>query len=315
MTKIPDIQSTESLYRIGINQVGVKNLIKKVKIKRNHESYTLGASFSAYVELPRNMRGIHMSRNPESIEEVINEHSFKPVSSVEGLAKTLAEKLLDKHDYSSTAIVEIKGIVIIEMLETSGGKVQKAFDIQSKAISRRVKDNYETKIYLGISSQGMTSCPCAQELIKDYSRKIILQRQDQFKINEENVDNLLDLIPLASHSQRSKGTIIVELNEPNIVSLLELIDIIQESMSAKIGGDVLKRIDEGKMVRLSHLNPRFVEDSIRIMASLAVKRLEKIQDECEITFRIDSMESIHDYNAFAEKTSTFKELRNEVQED
>ena len=315
MTKIPDIQSTESLYRIGINQVGVKNLIKKVKIKRNHESYTLGASFSAYVELPRNMRGIHMSRNPESIEEVINEHSFKPVSSVEGLAKTLAEKLLDKHDYSSTAIVEIKGIVIIEMLETSGGKVQKAFDIQSKAISKRAKDNYETKIYLGISSQGMTSCPCAQELIKDYSRKIILQRQDQFKINEENVDNLLDLIPLASHSQRSKGTIIVELNEPNIVGLLELIDIIQESMSAKIGGDVLKRIDEGKMVRLSHLNPRFVEDSIRIMASLAVKRLEKIPDECEITFRIDSMESIHDYNAFAEKTSTFKELRNEVQED
>jgi len=312
MTKIPDIQNTESLYSIGINQVGVKNLIKKVTIKRNHESYTLGASFSAYVELPQNMRGIHMSRNPESIEEVINEHSIKPVSSVEGLAKTLSEKLLDKHDYSSTAIVEIKGIVIIEMLETSGGKVQKAFDIQSKAISKRIKDKYETKIYLGISSQGMTSCPCAQELIKDYSKKIILQRQDQFKITENNVDNLLDLIPLASHSQRSKGTIIIELKESNSVSLLELIDIIQDSMSAKIGGDVLKRVDEGKMVRLSHLNPRFVEDSIRVMASLAVKRLTQIPDECEITFKIDSMESIHDYNAFAEKTSTFKELRNEV---
>ncbi len=315
MKEIPDIQNTESLYSIGINQVGVKNLIKKVKIKRNHESYTLGASFSAYVELPRKMRGIHMSRNPESIEEVINENSYKPVSSVEELAKILAEKLLDKHDYSSTAIVEIKGIVIIEMLETSGGKVQKAFDVQSKAISRRIDSKYETKIFLGISSQGMTSCPCAQELIKDYSKKMILQRQDQFKIPEENVNNLLDLIPLASHSQRSKGTIIIELNEPNVISLLELIDIIQESMSAKIGGDVLKRIDEGKMVRLSHLNPRFVEDSIRIMASLAVKRLKNIPDESQITFRINSMESIHDYNAFAEKTSTFKELRKEVQED
>ena len=314
MTKLPDIQNQESLYSIGINQVGIKNLIKKVKIKRNHETYTLGASFSAYVELPPNMRGIHMSRNPESVEEVINEHSYRPVSSVEGLAKILAEKLLEKHDYSPTAIVEIKGIVIIEMPEISGGKVQKAYDVQSKAISKRDGDKITSKLYLGISSQGMTSCPCAQELIRDYSKKMILQRIDEFGIPEKKIDDLLSIIPLASHSQRSKGTIIIELEKENSVGLLELIDIIQESMSAKIGGDVLKRNEEGRIVRLAHLNPRFVEDSIRIMADLAVKRLPHIPDECEIIFKIDSLESIHDYNACAEKMTTFKKLRAEIQE-
>lgn len=312
MKKLPDVQDQESLYKIGIDQVGIKNLIKKVKIKRNHETYTLGASFSAYVELPPNMRGIHMSRNPESIEEVINEHSFRPVTSVEGLARILSEKLLEKHDYSPTAIVEIRGVVIIEMAESSGGKVQKAYDIQSKSISIRNGNEINTKLYLGISAQGMTSCPCAQELIKDYSKKMINQRIEEFQIPKDKIDDLLNVIPLASHSQRSKGTLIIELKEENTISLLELISIIQESMSAPIGGDVLKRTEEGKMVRLSHLNPRFVEDSIRIMADLAVKKLVNMPDDCEIIFRIDSLESIHDYNACAEKNTTFGDLRREI---
>jgi len=141
---------------------------------------------------------------------------------------------------------------------------------------------------------------------------MINQRINEFQIPENKIDDLLNVIPLASHSQRSKGTIVIELKEDDSVSLLDLIAIIQESMSAPIGGDVLKRTEEGKMVRLSHLNPRFVEDSIRIMANLAATRFPHVPDECEIIFKIDSLESIHDYNACAEKITTFGELRKEI---
>ncbi|MFX1297362.1 MAG: GTP cyclohydrolase, FolE2/MptA family, partial [Promethearchaeota archaeon] len=77
--------------------------------------------------------------------------------------------------------------------------------------------------------------------------------------------------------------------------------------------DVLKRSDEGKLVRLAHLNPLFVEDSLRLMAQQVVEKLKVLSDESSLSLRVESMESVHVFNACAEKNAILGELRKELQ--
>jgi len=60
----------------------------------------------------------------------------------------------------------------------------------------------------------------------------------------------------------------------------------------------------------AHKNPLFVEDSVRMMLNnFHDKYKDKLSDNAVITSRVESFESIHPHNAFAESTATFSDLR------
>jgi len=225
----------------------------------------------------------------------------------------MAETLLAKHEYSARSEVISTGILVVDSFQEGFGKRQKGYEVFSKAISKRTDLNHTTQLFLGASAEGMTTCPCAKELMQSYAKEIILERKDYFELESDKIDKLLNIIPIASHSQRSKGTLCVELSHDREVDLLTITDIIESSMSGMVQ-DVLKRPDEGKLVRLAHLNPLFVEDSLRLMAQKVVEKLPFLIDTSQIFLRIENMESVHVYNACAEKTSTLGELKKEFQE-
>jgi GTP cyclohydrolase-4 len=313
MSKLPDTQNQLPQYMIPIDKVGIINLRKRIKILHGNKAYEFSPIFSAFVFLPKQQRGIHMSRSSETIEEVIDELSYKSYSSLESICKIMSETLLEKHDYSPQSEVICSGILVVDTLQEGFGKRQKGYEVYSKSISSRGDKGIKTRMFLGASAEGMTTCPCAKELMQSYAKEIIIERQEAFNLNESQIDHLLNVIPIASHSQRSKGTLSLELSREREVDILTLTEIIESCMSG-IVHDVLKRPDEGKLVRLAHLNPLFVEDSLRLMARRIVERFKSLSDASSIFIRVENMESVHVYNACAEKRTTLGELKKEFEE-
>ncbi|NVM03721.1 MAG: GTP cyclohydrolase I FolE2 [Candidatus Helarchaeota archaeon] len=307
---LPDIQNTKSDYKFSLNRVGIKDIIKKVRIVKDSEVTEFPAKFSAYVDLPKELKGIHMSRNPQTIQDVLNELTFKPSSHIEEFMRKMSTHLLSRHEYATIAEVECDGIVVIEVPNERTGKQQKAHPIKVKAISKKENDQVKTRVFLNISAFGINACPCAKDLMIDYANEIISERREKFDLNEKNIKNILDIMPIATHSQRCKGSLTIEIPDNLTIDLLKLINIIENSMSAKVQ-DVLKRVDEAKLVRLAHLNPKFVEDSCREMAIKVVEGFPNFPDDCEVTLEIEALESIHQHNAYAQKQATFKKLREE----
>jgi len=94
----------------------------------------------------------------------------------------------------------------------------------------------------------------------------------------------------------------------------EIIDIVQEAFSSPTY-ELLKRDDEGQVVINAHSKPRFVEDVVRHVLESVVERYSKLPDNVEVRVKSESEESIHKHNAFAERTTTLKELRAEYKEN
>ncbi len=309
MVELPDVQNQEALLPIDLDKVGLVGIVKRVKITKDGEEIILLPSISAFINLPRNMRGIHMSRSIETIEEIIEEISYRPVASIEEFCEKLVKTLLEKHDYASHATVNMESPLIFDVKSgETGVKRQKNYIVYVKAVGERREGKIDTKIFLGVSGQGMTVCPCGQEITKDYSRIMLKNRARELQISDESIEKILNLVPIASHSQRCRAKIMIEVPKEQLVGMKDLTQIIEESMSG-VTQDVLKRPDEAQLIRIAHLNPKFVEDTARQIIYRSAQKFKELPDSTEIVVEVESMESVHGYNAYATKATTLGEIR------
>jgi len=310
-----DLQNESTEFpHISINKVGISNVLKKIEIIRGSFKLFINGDISAYIYLPSTQRGIHMSRSAESIEDVINREAFTPVKSVEEFCSRIAISLLKEHKYTNHAEVEMSGVLILNSKVNERDQIQQSYEIYSNVKADRL-DNGDIKrsIQIGIWVEGMTVCPCAQEMSKEFAMEILSSRKD-LNLQPEKIEKILNLIPIATHNQRAKAQIIIGNgnHEEELVDVLELIKVIEKSMSAPVHS-VLKRPDEAELVRLAHLNPKFAEDVIReIAAKLASDKFKYISDHCTITIKIISYESIHHHNVYCELNTTFGDLRQQI---
>jgi GTP cyclohydrolase-4 len=82
-------------------------------------------------------------------------------------------------------------------------------------------------------------------------------------------------------------------------------------MSAPIY-DLLKRPDELFVVEHAHLQPRFVEDSVRYALRDALETLPQLEDSDFLLSRQVNFETIHVHDVVAERVGTVGELRGEL---
>jgi len=305
------LQDSGSVIDIPIDKVGIVELEKKVEIVQENKRYSFYPKISALINLPAEQRGIHMSRTSETIEEVINEVIFKPTPTIELVGDRIIKKLMERHPYTSKAEVKLEGKIIVQVRENNSRIIQKSYDISSFVRARRDKENQvHFNYFVGASAVGMTVCPCAKEMSQEYAEEIIQTRKD-IKINEEDLKKLIHILPFSSHNQRSIGTIIVQIKDltGQKIDVLDIIDVIEESMSGKIQS-VLKRPEEAELVRSAHLKPLFSEDVIREMAKkFIIRDFPNLENHFKIKFKIESLESIHPHNVYAELKTTIGELK------
>ncbi|MFX1478138.1 MAG: GTP cyclohydrolase MptA, partial [Promethearchaeota archaeon] len=309
-----DLQDSGSGIDIAIDKVGIVELEKKVEIVQENKKFSFYPKISALIDLPAQQRGIHMSRTSETIEEVINEVIFKPTPTIELVGDRIVRKLLERHPYTSKAEVKLEGKIVVQVRENNTRNIQKSYDIISNVKANRTSSGEIEFIYfIGASAVGITVCPCAKEMSQEYAAEIIKTRKD-INVSEDDIKKLINILPFSSHNQRSVGTIIVQIKDlsNHKIDVLDIIDVIEESMSGKIQS-VLKRPEEAELVRTAHLKPLFSEDVIREMArNFILRDFPNIEDNFEIKFTIESFESIHPHNVYAELKTTIGDLKKKL---
>src|SRR5207245_9331953 len=77
--------------------------------------------------------------------------------------------------------------------------------------------------------------------------------------------------------------------------------------------ELLKRPDELFVVEHAHLQPRFVEDSVRVALAATLERYPKLAAEDFVYSRQVNLETIHTHDVLAERFGTVGELRAELE--
>ena len=112
--QLPDVQASQPDVTVGLSQVGVTNVDKLVKIARDDKRpFVLMAEFEVFVDLPSGRKGIDMSRNMQVIDEILEDAVSEPTYRVEDMCGDVAERLLEKHDYTSTAEVRMSADFVV----------------------------------------------------------------------------------------------------------------------------------------------------------------------------------------------------------
>jgi GTP cyclohydrolase I/GTP cyclohydrolase-4 len=76
--------------------------------------------------------------------------------------------------------------------------------------------------------------------------------------------------------------------------------------------ELLKRPDELFVVEHAHLQPRFVEDSVRVALASTLERYPGLDDTDFLFSRQLNFETIHNHEVVAERFGTVGELRGEL---
>ncbi|AXI25744.1 GTP cyclohydrolase I FolE2 [Methanofervidicoccus sp. A16] len=305
-----DVQATEPEIKISLTRVGIINLKKLVKIHRkNKRPIILLPTFEVFVDLPSSQKGIHMSRSPEVIEEVIEKLVVKEIYGIEELCVNIVKKLFERHEYATRAEVLMYGDYVLEERSPITNKPSQGI---CKIIGRAygIKDNegnIHIKKMVGAEVVGITACPCAQNLLKEKT----VQNLKKKGFSDEDIEKILDAVVVATHNQRGIGTVMIEVPEGYNVSIGKIIEIIRKSMSGEVY-ELLKRVDEAHVVETAHRNPKFVEDCAREMIKRIVEEFKYLPDDTQVLVRQINKESIHRHDAFAERRSTMGELRREL---
>ena len=306
---LPDTQDDAPSIPIKLTRVGVTGVKKLLQLERqNKRPIILLPTFDAFVDLPNDQKGVHMSRNPEAISEVLESVAKDSSVAVESLCERIVDKMMTKHEYAKRVEISMTtDFMFMKSSPVTENETQEMAKLLAKAVGIRDEDgNVTIRKSIGAEVIGMTVCPCAQESVRESDKNKLLEFLD-----EETTAKVLDTVTFASHNQRGVGTLLIEVPKNMAVKAEDLIELIEQSMSSPVC-ELLKRHDENATVMNAHRKPVFVEDCVRNMMETIAHKYSHFPDNTIITCRQENHESIHRHNAFAEKVTTIGELKEEL---
>ncbi|MEA3487757.1 MAG: GTP cyclohydrolase MptA [Euryarchaeota archaeon] len=312
---LPDVQASSPDIKINLTRVGVRNVKKLVEVARagGKRPVILISDFYIFVDLPSDIKGANLSRNFEAMYEVLEEAVSAPIYDVEELCSEVAKRVLLLHEYASTAEVGMESVYMLKrQTPVMNISCQEPATIFAEAIASRPsqgdnKDDIRIKKVIGAEIVGMTTCPCAQELMRDK----VADELRKIGLADKDIIRVLHTAPMATHNQRGRGILSIGVENDVKIPMGKIINIIERSMSAKTY-EILKRPDESKVVELGHKKPMFVEDCVREMAKRVVETFTELPDESTVTIKQINEESIHQHDAVAERIASIGDLRKEL---
>src|SRR5206468_7861663 len=179
----------------------------------------------------------------------------------------------------------------------SGSRTQEIYTLFGSAVA----SEQGTRRLVGVQAQGMTACPCAQELVAGRASERLAA--DGF--SDDEIDRIFEHVPVATHNQRGLGTLYIGCTEAcdDEIDALVLLRIVEDSMSSEIY-ELMKRSDEAAVVEKAHRRPRFVEDCVREMIGGVVSAFPQLADAAYVSARQENLETIHQHNVVAERFGT-----------
>ena len=194
-TLLPDTQNTKDIRNIVINQVGIKDILHPIKfVNRDSESHPTVANFTMTVRLPENVKGTHMSRFIEILND--GECSFG-IDTFMNLVQTVADKL----DSSDAQIIVDFPFFRNKKAPSSG--VESLLDYKVALTGTVV--NGEPELTLKVVVPVTSLCPCSKSISK-----------------------------YGAHNQRSHITIEAKAAKGETIYLEDLIDLAEEKASSEL---------------------------------------------------------------------------------
>lgn len=181
-----DVQNERPENEIELEKVGVEGLKKYVVIKRPNQVYHVIATINSFITLPSNLRGAHMSRFVESVEEVPAE-----ASSMEDLAEKIASSVLEKHGFH--CYTEVFGELPFERVRPCGEKENSIAQMFAKYSTKNRKKT------VGITVTGILACPCSKEMTNGLTHNQRGTLTVDIDITPDDVE-LLDVIEICNRS-------------------------------------------------------------------------------------------------------------------
>jgi len=192
---LPDTQNTTDVRNIIINEVGIKDILHPINfINRDHESLPSVANFTMTVRLPENVKGTHMSRFVEILNE--KECAFS-VQTFMNLVQTVADKL---NSNSSHIIVDFP---FFRKKSAPSSGVESLLDYHATLSGKIIdgKTDLSVKVVVPVTSL----CPCSKSISK-----------------------------YGAHNQRSHITIEAKASEGSDLYLEDLIDLAEQKASSEL---------------------------------------------------------------------------------
>ncbi|CAN5281812.1 GTP cyclohydrolase MptA [soil metagenome] len=307
MARVTDVSLDDDLHAstpdigLALSHAGVRGVQKAVRIRRGDAETVMAAVIDCTVDLAADQKGVHMSRFPELFEEAIDIVVGREALLVEKLAEHIASRVVERQGALQAEVwiraqwpirrrTPVTGLATQEMVTLCG------IAAASASGTRRV---------VGVEAHGINACPCAQGLVRNHASERLLEAG----FDSGDIERILELVPIATHNQRGLASLYVGTDSDLDAELL--VGIAERSMSAPIY-DLRKRPDELFVVEHAHLQPRFVEDSVRHSLRDALETLPELEDADFLLARQVNFETIHRHDVVAERHGTVEELRTEL---
>ncbi|HEY5100563.1 MAG TPA: GTP cyclohydrolase MptA [Gaiellaceae bacterium] len=301
MAKLEDLQASTPEVAIGLSRAGVTGVQKAVRIGRGRREKLIAATIDCTVDLDPSQKGVHMSRFPELFEEAI-----------EGVVEDEAFLVEDLAEHVARRIVQRQGALLAEVRIQARYPYERRTPVTALSTQEMVSligiaaaSRDGVRRVVGVEAVGINACPCAQGLVRGHASERLLDAG----FDAGDVERILELVPLATHNQRGLGTLYI--GSSSRMNAERLVELVEASMSSPIY-ELLKRPDELFVVEHAHLQPRFVEDSVRVALKSVLDELPGLDDDDFVLSRQLNFETIHAHEVVAERYGTIGELRAEL---
>ena len=298
----PDVQAGRPATEISLSRVGVRGVEKVIQVAGDHYF----AELECFVDLNPQQAGVHMSRFEEIVNEAIDEVVLGESLKAEGLAAHVAERIRERQRGRRAEVRIAARYPETVPTPASGLETQEIYTLLGTAVA----SERGTRTLTGVEAQGMTACPCAQELVAGRARERLAE--DGF--DEDEIDRILRTVPVATHNQRGIGRLHIGRPEgsDHVIDARDLLHIVEQSMSSEIY-ELMKRSDEVMVVEKAHMRPRFVEDVVREMIRRVTDAYPELRDGGFILARQENLETIHRHSVVAERSGMLAEILTELE--
>jgi GTP cyclohydrolase-4 len=300
-------QEEEPDVRLSINRVGVSRVRRIVHLSIDGREAVFSGEFSMVADLAPDRAGVHMSRFNELLEEAtldVLARRDRP-GRIEDVVAQIAREIVSSQK-ALRADVRLRADFGLERwTPVSGKRGVESYTLVGIAHA----DADGVRRVVGVEAEGMTACPCAQQMVREHSLHDLLEAG----FTPDQAAHALDALPVATHNQRGRGAVLIGVTDgrEDQIRAEDLIEVVENSMSSETY-DLLKRPDEFFVVNKAHRNPKFVEDVVRGILAHALDVYSDFGDDTFVSASQVNYESIHKHDAFAEAFGTFGELRDEL---
>ena len=301
-----DVQAHRPTSHVSLSRVGVTGVEKLIRLRSNGSEQLFYAELECFVDLGPRQKGAHMSRFEEVINEAIDEVVLGEAFKAETLAAHIAERVRERQQALRAEVTITARYPETKEAPASGLPTQEIYKLFGSALASQ----QGMRRLVGVEAQGMTACPCAQELVAARAR----DRLEGEGFDADEIERVLRSVPVATHNQRGVGSLHVGCPEgcTEPVEAETLLRIVEGAMSSEIY-ELMKRPDEVEVVERAHMRPRFVEDCVREMVRMAVEEFEHLGEEAFLSARQQNLETIHRHSVVAVRHGLLGELRSELE--